>query len=112
MPRALSGDLSQVPPMVSAVRVGGERLHALARRGVEVERAPRRVTIRRWEWLGFDRDRARVRVVCTSGTYVRTLAHDLGQRLGCGAALASLRRLRSEPFDVARAVSLRDLGTR
>jgi len=107
--RAFAGDIDQVPPMVSAVRVGGERLHALARRGVEIERAPRRVTIRRWEWLDFERDRARVRITCTSGTYVRTLAHDLGQRLGCGAALASLRRLRSEPFDVARAIPLAEL---
>ena len=109
--RAFVGELEQTPPMVSAIRVGGQRLHRLARRGIEVERAPRRVTVKRWEWLGFEGDDARCRVVCTPGTYVRTLAHDLGRRLGCGAALASLRRLRSEPFGLERALPLRDLAT-
>lgn len=107
----LTGEIDQVPPMVSALKYHGERLYRLARRGEEVERAPRRVTVRSWEWLGFDGATARFRIVCSGGTYVRTLAHDLGQRLGCGAALEQLRRLRSEPFGLERAIELRDLMT-
>lgn len=99
----LTGDLLQVPPMVSALKVGGERLHAIARRGETVERAPRPVRVDGWEWLAFADGAARFRVHCSGGTYVRTLVHDLGAALGCGAALADLRRLASEPFAVTRA---------
>jgi len=106
---AFVGEIEQVPPMVSALKVGGQRLYKLARRGEEVERAPRRVTVHGWEWLGFALPEARFRVVVSGGTYVRTLAHDLGAALGCGGALKSLRRLRSEPFGLERAVGLRDL---
>jgi tRNA pseudouridine55 synthase len=105
----LTGEIEQVPPMVSALKVGGERLHALARRGIEVERAPRRVHVAAWDWLGFALPEATFRVRCSSGTYVRTLAHDLGLMLGTGAAIRSLRRLRSEPFDLGRAVTLDEL---
>jgi tRNA pseudouridine55 synthase len=97
---ALTGESMQVPPMVSALKVGGERLHAIARRGEVVERAPRKVVIAAWDWLAIERDEARFRIVCSGGTYVRTLVHDLGAALGCGAALAGLRRLASEPFHV------------
>lgn len=93
----------QVPPMVSAVRVGGERLHAMARRGLEVERVPRPIRVDAWEWEGFGLPEMRFTLRCSGGTYVRTLVHDLGARLGCGASLASLRRLRSDPFDVSAA---------
>jgi len=110
--RALTGAIDQVPPMVSALKVGGERLHALARRGIEVERAPRRVHVAAWEWLGFALPEASFRVRCSSGTYVRTLAHDLGAMLGTGAAIRSLRRLRSEPFGLDRAVTLTELDER
>jgi tRNA pseudouridine55 synthase len=103
------GDLMQVPPMVSALKVGGQRLHALARRGIEVERAPRPIRVTEWTWLDVSVPEATFRVRCSSGTYVRTLAHDLGERLGCGAALKTLRRLRSEPFGLERAVTLRQL---
>lgn len=106
---ALTGDQEQVPPMVSAIKRGGQRLYRLARRGIEVEREPRHVTVRRWEWLGFELPAARFRLVCSCGTYVRTLAHDLGQRLGCGAVLSELRRLRSEPFGLERCAPLEDL---
>lgn len=109
--RAFVGELDQVPPMVSALKVGGQRLHRLARRGVNVERAPRRVRVAEWTWLEFTPPDARFRVRCSGGTYVRTLAHDLGVRLGCGAALAALRRLRSEPFDLSRSVTLAQLQT-
>jgi tRNA pseudouridine55 synthase len=106
---AFVGELQQVPPMVSALKVGGRRLYALARRGVEVERAPRPVTVRRWDWLEVEPPLARFRVVCSGGTYVRTLAHDLGAALGCGAALEALRRLRSEPFGLEGAITLEEL---
>jgi tRNA pseudouridine55 synthase len=106
---ALTGEIDQLPPMVSALKVGGQRLHRLARRGVEVERSPRRVTVHSWEWLGFELPEASFRVVVSGGTYVRTLAHDLGARLGPGGALKSLRRLRSEPFGLEGAVGLREL---
>jgi len=76
-----------------------------------VERAPRRLRVDEWTWLGFDLPEARFRVRCSGGTYVRTLAHDLGQALGCGAALAALRRLRSEPFGLERSVTLAEITT-
>jgi tRNA pseudouridine55 synthase len=110
--RAFTGELKQVPPMVSAVKVGGERLHALARRGIEVTRAPRRIHVTSWEWLDFALPLATFRVRVSPGTYVRTLAHDLGQALGCGAALAELRRLRSEPFGLERALPFSALDER
>jgi tRNA pseudouridine55 synthase len=103
---AMLGELDQIPPMVSAIKHGGERLHALARRGVTVERAPRRVRVDDWRWLSFTPDEATFEVDCSGGTYVRTLVHDLGQTLGCGAALAALRRTRSEPFTLAQACGL------
>jgi tRNA pseudouridine55 synthase len=104
-----TGEIEQVPPMVSALKVGGQRLHQLARRGEVVERQPRHVTVYSWEWLGFALPEASFRVVVSGGTYVRTLAHDLGARLGPGGALKSLRRLRSEPFGLEGAIGLRDL---
>jgi tRNA pseudouridine55 synthase len=106
-----TGEIEQVPPMVSALKVGGQRLHRLARRGEVVEREPRRVTVHSWEWLDFALPEASFRVVVSGGTYVRTLAHDLGARLGPGGALKSLRRLRSEPFGLEDAVGLHDLGS-
>jgi tRNA pseudouridine55 synthase len=103
------GDIEQVPPMVSAVKVGGERLHRLARRGITVERAARPVRVAAWEWLEFDLPDAGFRIRCSGGTYVRTLVHDLGEALGTGAALAAMRRTRIEPFGLERAVTLDDL---
>ena len=103
------GPIEQVPPMVSALKVDGRRLYRLARRGEVVERRARAVRVHSWEWLDFALPEASFRVVVSGGTYVRTLAHDLGQRLGAGGALRSLRRLRSEPFGLERTVALRDL---
>lgn len=109
--RAFTGEIEQVPPMVSAIKVRGQRLYKLARRGETVERAPRRVRVSSWEWLGFELPDARFRVRCSGGTYVRTLAHDLGASLGTGGTLAALRRIRSEPFGLEGAVTLRELDT-
>ena len=106
-----TGDLEQVPPMVSAVRVGGERLYKKARRGEEVERAARPVTIYELEVLSFTEDPPEVvlDVRCSAGTYVRTLVHDIGESLGCGAHLRSLRRTEAGGFRETDAVELDDL---
>ncbi len=106
----LTGELLQVPPMVSALKKDGERLYDIARRGETVEREPRAVQVSEWRWLGFTADEARFEVDCSGGTYVRTLVHDLGERLGCGAALSALRRLASQPFTVAQACPWAVLG--
>lgn len=100
------GEIAQVPPMFSAIRVNGERLHALARRGESIERPARRVTIHALDLLAHEGTCLRVRIACSKGTYVRTLAHDLGERLGCHAHLTALRRLRAGRFGLDGALSL------
>lgn len=112
--RRFVGEIDQVPPMFSAVRVGGRRLHAVARAGESVERAPRRVRIDELRLLSFEpaRDgiaRARVAVRCGKGTYVRTLAADLGKALGVPAHLSALRRTEAGPFTLGDAVELEEL---
>jgi tRNA pseudouridine55 synthase len=104
--RALSGDIFQLPPMVSAVKIDGVPLYKLARKGLEVERKRRFVHIYRFVLTEWNPPLASFEVDCTKGTYVRTLAHDLGQALGCGASLETLRRTRSGDFDVADALTL------
>ncbi|MBL37499.1 MAG: tRNA pseudouridine(55) synthase TruB [Xanthomonadales bacterium] len=100
------GPIDQVPPMYSALKHKGRRLHDLARAGIEVERKPRRVTIHRLEVLAFESPRLSLRVNSSKGTYIRSLAMDIGERLGCGAHLTGLRRESSGPFSLADAVSL------
>lgn len=100
------GPIDQVPPMYSALKHKGRRLHDLARAGIEVERKPRRVTIHRLEVLAFESPRLSLRVTSSKGTYIRSLAMDIGERLGCGAHLTGLRRESSGPFSLADAVSL------
>lgn len=112
---ALTGDLDQIPPMVSAVRVGGRRLHELARQGIEVERSARPVHVERFDveaLSGPDEPPLRLRAVvtCSSGTYVRVLAADLGSALGGGAHLDNLRRTAVGPFTLDEAVALDDLA--
>jgi tRNA pseudouridine55 synthase len=100
------GEIDQVPPMVSAVKVGGRRLHEIARAGEEVERAPRRVTVHALETAATDDPSVyRMRVECSSGTYVRSLAADLGHALGGGAHLRALRRTAIGSFGLADAVA-------
>jgi tRNA pseudouridine55 synthase len=103
---AFIGDQMQVPPMVSAIKKGGVPLYKLARKGVEVEREPRLIHIYNFRFTDYAEPLGTFRVACTKGTYVRSLAHELGQKLGCGAHLASLRRSASGKFDVADALSL------
>jgi tRNA pseudouridine55 synthase len=106
----LTGEIEQVPPMVSAVKVGGRRLHALAREGIEVERAPRPVTVYRFDVApGSQPGTFRIEVGCSSGTYVRVLAADLGAALGGGAHLRNLRRTRIGSFGLADAHLVDDL---
>jgi tRNA pseudouridine55 synthase len=102
----LRGDLLQVPPMHSALKQDGKRLYELARAGQEVDREARPVRIDRFDLLGFEPPRLRFAVDCSKGTYVRSLARDLGEALGCGATLTALRRTRSGRFSLADAIPL------
>ncbi|MCX8145555.1 MAG: tRNA pseudouridine(55) synthase TruB [Azovibrio sp.] len=108
LPRFI-GRILQVPPMYSALKRDGLALHELARQGLAVEREPRPVTIYALELLSWQRPFLDLRVTCSKGTYIRVLAEDLGQALGCGAHLAGLRRTRVGPLDLADAVALTDL---
>jgi tRNA pseudouridine55 synthase len=99
----LVGDIMQIPPMVSALRVDGRRLHELAREGIEIERAPRPVTIYRYQAVAAEGNRLQIEVDCSAGTYIRTLAADLGRLLGGGAHLGSLRRTAVGSFSVDEA---------
>jgi len=100
------GDQMQVPPMVSAIKKGGVPLYKLARKGVEVEREPRFIHIYNFRFTDYSEPLATFKLACTKGTYVRSVAHDLGQKIGCGAHLATLRRSVSGKFDVADASPL------
>jgi tRNA pseudouridine55 synthase len=106
---AVAAEPMQVPPMFSAIKQDGVRLHRLARTGVEVERAPRPVRIDRCELLDATLPRARIAIACSKGTYVRSLVRDVGTRLGCGAVLTALRRTASGRFTLADAVPLADI---
>src|SRR5438128_2744306 len=103
------GDQMQTPPMVSAVKKDGVPLYKLARKGVEVQREPRLIHIYSFNFSAYAEPIAHFRLACTKGTYVRTVAHELGQKLGCGAHLATLRRVVSGKFDVAEAIPLAEV---
>lgn len=103
---AMTGSIQQVPPMFSALKKDGQPLYKLARQGIEIAREAREVRIERIEVLAFEPPHAEIEVVCGKGTYIRTLCHDLGARLDCGAHLTALRRTRSGSFDVAKSYSL------
>ncbi|MCL4785517.1 MAG: tRNA pseudouridine(55) synthase TruB [Verrucomicrobia bacterium] len=103
------GDLMQKPPMVSAVKKGGVPLYKLARKGVEVEREPRLIHIYNFRFTDYREPLGTFSIACTKGTYVRSLAHELGQKLGCGAHLATLRRTASGKFGVTDARPLDEI---
>ena len=103
------GDLMQTPPMVSAIKINGVPLYKLARKGIEVAREPRLVHIYNFRFTNYEPPLGQFKVACTKGTYVRSIAHELGQKLGCGAHLAALRRSVSGKFDVADATRLDDI---
>lgn len=103
------GDQMQTPPMVSAVKVAGVPLYKLARKGVEMERKPRLIHVYQFRFSRYEEPFGTFRMACTKGTYVRSIAHDLGQQLGCGAHLATLRREFSGHFNVADAATYEDV---
>lgn len=106
-----TGDIQQIPPMHSALKRDGRPLYELARKGIEVEREPRAVRIHTIECLAFTGDTLSLRVSCSKGTYIRVLAADIGQALGCGAHLIALRRTVVGDLDLVKAVSLAELDT-
>lgn len=103
------GEILQVPPMYSALKVNGKKLYDLARKGVEVERQPRPITIHELTLLDMDSEGIRLRVHCSKGTYIRTLCKDIGEALGCGGCMASLRRVQAGEYTAGDAVPLETL---
>ena len=103
------GEILQVPPMYSALKVNGQKLCDLARKGKEIARQPRPITIHQLEFLGFQEGMVKLRVRCSKGTYVRTLCKDIGEALGCGGCMAALRRTAAGSYDLSQAVALQTL---
>ena len=103
------GDILQVPPMYSALKVNGKKLYELARKGQEVERQPRPITVFELTNLGFDGTRLSLRVRCSKGTYIRTLCQDIGEALGCGGCMEALRRTKAGDYTIEEAVPLEKL---
>jgi tRNA pseudouridine55 synthase len=100
------GEISQLPPMYSAIKVGGKKLYELARKGIELEREKRTVFIDKLEIVGSESGDFRLSVVCSKGTYIRTLCNDIGDALGCGGAMSTLRRTRAGAFTINDAVTI------
>ena len=109
--RAFWGRIRQVPPMYSAVKVNGKPLYRLARKGIEVDRKEREVHVFEIRIEAIDLPRVQFRVSCSKGTYVRTLARDIGRKIGCGAHLVQLRRVQSGPFSIEKAIVWEELKT-
>jgi len=103
------GEIQQIPPMYSALKINGQKLCDLARRGKEVERKPRTITIHQLDCLSFDGQTARLRVNCSKGTYIRTLCKDIGDALGCGGCMESLRRVAAGSYTIEEAIPLAEL---
>ena len=103
------GEIMQVPPMYSALKINGQKLVDLARKGKTVERQPRPITIHELECVEFSGETARLRVRCSKGTYIRTLCKDIGEALGCGGCMAALRRVRAGEYTAAESVPLQQL---
>lgn len=104
------GQIEQVPPMVSAVKVNGQRLYELARKGIEVVRQPRMITIDKLELLDFNMPQVKFYLECSKGTYVRKLAEDIAESLGTVACISQIQRTKVGPFAIEQAVDLQDLG--
>ena len=103
------GEIQQIPPMYSAIKINGQMLCDLARKGREVERQPRTITIHKLECLAFGGNTARLLVHCSKGTYIRTLCKDIGEALGCGGCMESLRRVTAGEYTIEKAVPLQTL---
>ncbi len=106
---AMIGRQKQVPPMFSAKKVGGKKLYDLARQGIEVERKPNDITIHALELIAFDPPLITIRAYVSKGTYIRSIVHDIGETLGCGAMMTALQRTRSGPFRIDQCTSLESL---
>ena len=104
--RQFCGEIQQIPPMYSAIKINGQKLYDIARRGGEVERRPRRITIQALSLLGEENGDYVLRIRCSKGTYIRTVCHDIGQALGCGGVMTALRRTRVGAYDVQNAYSV------
>ncbi|HBG60870.1 MAG: tRNA pseudouridine(55) synthase TruB [Omnitrophica WOR_2 bacterium GWF2_38_59] len=104
------GDIEQLPPMVSAVKIGGKKLYEMARKGVNIERKPRNVRIDRLDIEEIDFPDVRFYMECSKGTYVRQLADDVGDALGCGACISQIQRTKVGPFNIEEAVTIEDLN--
>jgi tRNA pseudouridine55 synthase len=107
--QAFLGDQYQMPPMYSAIKIGGVPLYKKARKGEDVVREPRFIRVISWDVLKFESPRIDFRLRCTKGTYVRTLANDLGAKIGCGAHLSALRRTATDRFSVSDALTLEQI---
>ncbi len=103
------GEILQIPPMYSAIQIGGRRLYDIARRGGEIERAPRAVTIHELRLLGREGEDWLLDVKCSKGTYIRTLCHDIGESLGCGGCMSALRRCEAGSFNVSDALTIEEV---
>lgn len=103
------GEIEQLPPMYSAIKVGGKKLYELARRGESVERKPRKITIHAVDIIGFDGEDRLLDVKCSKGTYIRTLCSDIGDALGCGGCMSSLRRISAGAFSIDDAHTIEDI---
>ena len=104
------GDQYQTPPMFSAKKLNGIPLYKLARQGQEVQREPRFINISKFELLEWNKPAAKFRLACSKGTYVRTVCHDLGKKIGCGAHMTQLRRISSDKFNVENAITVEKLS--
>ena len=107
--KELTGDILQVPPMHSAIKVGGKRVYESARKGIDVKMEPRPVTVSEFEITRFENPTVEFRIVCSKGTYIRSLARDLGEKLGVGAYMSSLCRTRIGEFTLAESKNLDNL---
>ena len=103
------GDIFQIPPMYSAIKINGQKLCDLARKGREVERKPRPVTIYALDCLSFEGTTAKLRIHCSKGTYIRTLCKDIGAALGCGGTMEALRRVTAGDYEISEAVTMETL---
>ena len=106
---AFKGEISQIPPMYSAIKVGGKKLYELARRGESIERKPRKITIDMLDIIGENDGDYILDVVCSKGTYIRTLCNDIGDALGCGGCMSSLRRVKAGAFSIEQAHTIDEI---
>lgn len=108
--KSLVGEIYQLPPMYSAIKINGKKLYELARKGIEAEREPRKITVYDIKISEFEKDTATLEIKCSKGTYIRTICHDIGQILGCGAIMQSLERTASGRFKAEDSVTIEEFA--